>query len=163
MPLLEQYTRTITRPVYLIELGFTPPLYLSNAGNIQWDGHYWQSASIDVGQIDNDAVGGQTVSIRIANHDRIIGALVLSQIAQDRDVRIWAGYDDLTQSPPILFAEGVMDGASVGEYVDIAIISKSTAYGSTPRILCGPPLFNHLPQSGTTLKAGHVTITLRSR
>ena len=157
------YSAVNTEPIYLIELGFTPTLYLSNSQDILWDGKYWMSAPVEVSSIDNDAVGGQSVSLRLNNHDRTFGALVLSQVAQDRTAKIWATYDDPSTSPPVLFADGVMDGAQVGASVDISIISKSTAYGTTPRILCGPPLMNHLPVSGTVIKIGSAEITIRSR
>jgi hypothetical protein len=102
--------------------------------------------------------------LAFANHDRTLGALVLSQVAQDRSVKVWETYEENGVAlSPVLFADGVMDGADIGEQVTISVISKSTAYGTTPRILCGPPLMNHLPASGTVLKTGSVTITIRSR
>ena len=56
-----------------------------------------------------------------------------------------------------------MDGAQIGEQVSINVIGKTTAYGPTPRIMCGPPLMNHLPQAGKVITTGNVTITLESR
>ena len=153
----------ITEPIYLIELGFSPVLHLSNSKDLLWNGQYWRSAPVEVSTIEHTAVGGQSVSLSFANHDRTFGALVLSQVAQDRSAKIWEAYDNSGTLSPILFADGVMDGADIGEQVTINIISKSTAYGTTPRILCGPPLMNHLPASGTVLTAGSVTITIRSR
>lgn len=153
----------ITEPIYLIELSFNPALYLSNSKDLLWNGQYWKSAPVEVSTIDHTAVGGQSVSLSFANHDRTFGALVLSQVAQDRSVKVWEAYDDGGTLSPVLFADGVMDGADIGEQVTLNVISKSTAYGTTPRILCGPPLMNHLPASGTVLKSGNVTITIRSR
>jgi hypothetical protein len=158
-----QYHDTVTEPIYLIELGFSPVLYLSSSKDLLWNGQYWKSAPVEVSTIDHTAVGGQAVSLSFANHDRTFGALVLSQVAQDRLVKVWEAYDNAGTLNPVLFADGVMDGAEIGEQVTLNVISKSTAYGSTPRILCGPPLMNHLPPSGTVLKAGSVTITIRSR
>lgn len=153
----------VTEPIYLVELGFDPIWRITNAQDLNWDGHDWVSAPLHVSSIDNDAVGGQTVSIEINNHDRVPGALVLSQVAQDRPARVWLAYKDIATSTPLLIADGMMDGASVGEKVQINIISRSTAYGTTPRILCAPPLMNHLPKPGTVLKTGNVSIVLRSR
>lgn len=153
----------VTKPIYLVELGFDPILRFSSGPDIVWDNVYWEKAPIQVGSIDNDAVGGQSVTLRIANHDRKIGAFVLSQVAQDRLVKVWFTYEIVDNLRPILFAKGVMDGAKIGEFVDISVISESTVYGSTPRIICGPPLMNHLPESGTVIKTGNVTIKIESR
>lgn len=154
-------TQVLTKPIYLVEIRFDPVVRISNAKDTLWNGYHWMAAPIEIGSIDNDALGGQTVSMRVNNADRAFGAMVLSQGVQDRPIKIWLTYDPLTA--PILFVDGVMDSAGVGQYVDVNIISRSTFYGSTPRILCGPPLMNHLPPDGTVLKTGNVSYTIRSR
>ena len=153
----------VTKPIYLVELGFSPVVRISTAGSIVWNGFHWQAAPVTVSSIDNTSLGGQQATLRFANQDRVWGALVLSQVAQDRPVKIWLAYRDLSMSDPMLFCDGMMDGASVGEAVVLNVIARSTAYGSTPRLLCGPPLMNHLPPAGTELKAGSVTIKLEPR
>ena len=152
----------LVTPFYLVELGFTPTLYLSSGPTITWDGHTWVAAPLEVSQINLDITAEQTTSLRIANHDRSIGAILLNESAQDKPVKIWLNYDDPAFTP-VLMSEGQMDGAQIGEFIELAVISRSTAYGSTPRIICSPPLFNHLPPPGTVIKHGTRQITIEVR
>ena len=153
--------QTLTDPTYLVELGFDPPLYLSTGQSVQWDGHHWEQAPLSVSTITSDATGSQSISLSIGNQDRAYGALVLSQRAKDRYVKCWIAY--AAGGDPVLFADGIMDGASVGEEVQIGVIGRSTSYGSVPRIICAPPLMNHLPPSGTVIRFGTVRYTINSR
>lgn len=153
----------VTAPVYLVELGFDPVLRLSNADDVVWDGKLWKAAPVRVSTISNTALGGQRVSLTLNNLDRAFGALVLAQGTKEREARVWLAYADPGVTTPRLMADGFMDGASVGPEVNISIVARSTVYGTTPRIICAPPLMNHLPQAGTVIKTGNTTITLRSR
>ena len=146
----------------MVELGFTPVLYLSSGPTITWDGHTWEAASMEVSQINLDITAEQATSLRIANHDCTIGAILLNELAQDKPVKIWLNYAD-PAFVPLLMSEGFMDGAQIGEFIELAVISRSTAYGSTPRIICSPPLFNHLPPPGTVIKHGTRKITIEVR
>jgi len=160
--LFQDTQEVVTQPIYLIELGFDPAVRISTSRELVWDGFYWRAAPVTVSSIDNTSLGGQQATLRFANQDRVWGALVLSQVAQDRPVKIWLTYYDAA-AEPILYCDGMMDGAAVGADVTLNVIARSTAYGSTPRLLCGPPFMNHLPPAGTELKAGNVTITLTPR
>jgi len=160
--LLRPVGGVVTNPYYLVELQFAPILYLSSGPDITWDGHDWKAAPVRVSSIDMDMLGQQDLSLSIANHDRTFGAFLLQEKAQERVVRVWLTYDD-PGFKPMLLADGFMDGAAVGEFVQIKVISRSTAYGTTPRIICSPPLFNHLPAPGSTLTAGSTTITIEDR
>lgn len=153
-------TPPITRPSYLIELGFTPTFYLSTSETTIWNSITWTEAPIRVGQVSTDAKGDQAVSVTIANHDRVIGSIVLKQVARDKIVKIWARQGDDT---PVLIVDGIMDGAKVGEFVDLSIISRSAYYGSSPRYRCFSPIFNHLPQEGVKITWGSSTVDLGPR
>ncbi|MFN2199977.1 MAG: hypothetical protein ACK2UO_02165 [Caldilineaceae bacterium] len=152
----------VTAPQYLIEMGFEQPLYLTSGPDLTWDGHDWKAAPIGVSGIDLDVTAQQNVSLEIANHDRVFGALVMSENAHGQPVKIWLTYRE-PLFEPMLLADGQMDGAVIGEFVRINVISRSTAYGTTPRIVCAPPLFNHLPAPGSIIELGTVKITIESR
>ena len=153
----------ITEPRYLVFLDFDIPLYLTNGPGMTWDGHDWMPAPITVGAIDMDAAGSMRLSVSLSNLDRTYGAVVGRDVAQDRAVKIWLTYKDGAVFAPTLFAAGVMDGATIGPTVNISVISRSAAYGSSPRVICAPPVFNHMPPPGTVLVSGNVRFILEAR
>ena len=155
----------LTRPVYLVELGFSPAVRMSSGAEVTWGGYVWQDLGVDVSSLSTDTVGRASASLSVSNLDRTLGVLVLSQAAKDRVAKIYAYYPEGSAGviAPRLLVDGVMDGASVGQRVDISVISRASYFGSTPRIVCAPPTFNHLPPAGTTLAWGGATLTLERR
>lgn len=153
----------VTRPTYLVELGFAPPIRLSTGPTVSWGGYSWFAAPVDVGSVDINSHGDLQVSVSLNNLDRTYGVLVLNQGTRGRSCRIWGLYGDPATNAPILFAEGVMDGARVEDTVDLNIVGQSSLYGGTPRVLCLPPLFNHMPPDGTEIRWGATLITITSR
>lgn len=155
----------LTRPVYLVELGFAPTVYMSSGAEVSWGGYVWQNLGVDVSSLQTDTVGRSSATLSVSNLDRTFGSLVLSQAAKDRTAKIYVYYPEGSAGAidPRLIVDGVMDGASVGQRVDINVISRASYFGSTPRIVCAPPTFNHLPPAGTVLNWGGVTLTLERR
>ena len=152
----------ITRPVFLVRLDFSPPVYLSSAARIQWGGYTWEPYGVSVGRIALDSMGQADVAMRISNLDRTFGVLVLNQAPKDRTAKVYIHYPD-GPIDPLELVDGVMDGARIGEYVDITVISRSTYYGMSPRVRCAPPTFNHMPPVGTVLRWGNTSIQLERR
>jgi hypothetical protein len=115
--------------------------------------------------METDVLGRVSASISMSNLDRVLGTVVLQQNAKDHDIKIYVHYPSGSAGSvdPMLLVEGIMDGASVSERVFINVISRSAYFGSSPRIVCAPPVFNHLPPTGTVLNWGSVTLTLERR
>jgi hypothetical protein len=155
--------QTLTEPTYLIELGFDPRLYFTNGKSETWNGHNWTEGPISISGLSTDATGALSMTVTMLNHDLTFGALVLGQGARDRSVRVWIAPTDPAVEPPVMLADGMMDGGTVGEKVSINVIGRSTYFGSSPRLICAPPLFNHLPADGTVLTWGSVTYKLEAR
>jgi hypothetical protein len=154
---------TLTEPTYLVELGFDPPLYFTNGKTETWNEHTWEEAPLSISALSVEAAGSLSLTVTVLNHDLTFGALVLGQGTKDRTARVWLAPTDPGVEPPIMMADGFMDGASIGSRVSINVIGRTMYYGSSPRMLCGPPIFNHLPADGTVLTWGNVTYTLGSR
>lgn len=155
---------TLTAPIYLVKLNFSIPFYLSSGPEVSWDGATWQEEGIVVRRVEVDTLGRAAISLAISNLDRIMGQLVLGQPTKDRFVQVYAYYPSGSAGAidPIFLVDGVIDGASVGEVVSFRVISKSAWFGSTPRLICGPPTFNHLPPDGTILRWGYNELILKS-
>lgn len=155
--------RPVTSPLYLVELQFTTPVYLSSGEQYTWDGKVWKSAPIEIGSINTSPSGDQSTSMRLANHDRVYGALMMQHRLERVPVRIWLVDVEDTQYPPELMIAGVLDGAQIGDSVQASVIAHTVEYGGSPRIICAPPLMNHLPKPGTELSWGTVKYVINSR
>lgn len=154
----------VTVPVYLIYLGFSTPLSISSGPAIDWNGTAYSPMAVQVSEIASEVTGSQNINLQFSNENRQLGAIVLNEAARDKPVKIWLTYyRDGTKTEPILMAEGVMDGAEIKERVTISVISKSLWYGSSPRLVCRPPVYNNLPVSGSVLTWGNVTYKIVSR
>lgn len=155
-------TDTVTKPVYLVQLDFSPPVYLSTAQEVSWGGYTWEPFAVSVGRVAFNTLGSANVNISVNNLDRSFGVLVLNQGARDRGAKVYVYYPE-GPIDPFMLSEGVMDGCSIDEQVQINIVSRSSYYGRTPRILCAPPVFNHLPPTGTVIRWSNTSITLERR
>lgn len=158
-------TDQVTRPVYLVELGFRLPMHLSSGVDGDWDGKDWLSAPVTVSELVTDATGNAALTLTFANHDLIYGALILSEPVDDIPIKVWITYlevnDDFAE--PILLMDGFKDGAEIGASVNLHVVSRTTRYGTSPRVICAPPLMNHLPTSGTVLMSGNVRYEINTR
>ncbi|MDD3676526.1 hypothetical protein [Thauera propionica] len=156
--------RRITRPLYLIELGFSPAARFSTAGNVAWSGTPWSGGySVQVTGMSADGSGTQGGRIRIGNPDGLMGALVLGQGVAGRSVRIWSGdAEALADEDPVLIFDGEMSAAEVG---DDFVTLELSAYGAgtlfAPRRFIGPATgFNQLVPAGAQIRVGNVVYTL---
>lgn len=155
----------LTRPVYLVELGFAPAQYYSTGEQVSWNGETWLESSMRVDRIELDNLGRASVSLRVNNLDRVIGALVLGQEVRDRSAKIWVTYRSGSAGivDPIQLVDGVMDGASVGNEVAIQVLSRAAFYGGVPRVRFAPPICNHMPPHGTILRWGTTEFRIERR
>lgn len=146
----------ITRPGYLVEIGFADPLRLSSRGDQSYDGLVWTGGRL--GKLAITEAGG---SLELMNTDLLAGALVMGEGVADRAVRVWAFYGDDPADVAALF-DGVADGAEIGaDRVRLTLAAQNARTLFSPRRFVGPSAgFSRLTQAGTRLAWGGQTIIL---
>ena len=155
---------TITRPIALVEIAFSPVSRLSTAGDVTWSGQVWSGGQrVAVSGLSADGSGNQSAQLQIGNADLAFGALELGQGVADRSVRIWTGDagalgdDDLT-----LAFSGVIASAEVTpESVTLSLAAQGSRTLFAPRRFIGASAgFSRLIPAGTQIKIGVTTYTL---
>ena len=142
--------QTLTKPYFLVYMGFLSPVRLSTAGSITWDSFNWRSAdmTVDVG-----------VSVAIFNETTLLGQLVLDEGTAGKAVKIYMGYRNDTAHPnPLLVFDGELGNAQIGN--SVVIRCKRNAPLKTPRHYAVPPILNHMPPDGTRFDTPKQTIIL---
>ncbi len=139
-----------TKPRYLVELGFDSPVLLATYETVLWGNATFLAADLTV-------KGGSTPALSIFNEGAAVGALVLSEGAAGRSVKIWEIYGTETAvagapsgyGTPVLVFSGEMSKALVGDKIQIQC--KQSAPLKTPRVIVSAPTFNHLPKAGARI------------
>lgn len=149
---------TITRPLYLVQLGFDVPVRLSSREQVTYTSLLWTAASLKL------AMGGNW-SVEIFNEALLLGQTVLTQGTAGRTAKVYQLYGD---GPTWADEDGelLLDG-EMGEAVittdRVSIVLKHRGPQRTPRIYFNPPTFNYLPPDGLIITTGAGTTTLEKR
>lgn len=157
----------VTRPLYLIEISFSPLTRISTNGEVTWGGYVWSGGQkVSVEGLTADNTGRQTGTVQIGNLDDLLGAMVLGQGVADRPIRIWSadGAALATDDPELVFT-GVIERADVDvTRVSLVLASGGSRSAYVPRRVIGPETgFNLLQPAGTKIKVGKDTYTLERR
>lgn len=155
---------TITRPIALVEIAFSPVSRLSTAGDVTWAGYAWSGAQrVAVSGLSSDGSGSQSARVQIGNADLAFGALVLGQGVADRAVRIWTGDagalgdDDLA----LAFAGVIASAEVTPDAVTLSLVAQGSRTLFAPRRFVGASAgFTRLIPAGTQIKVGATTYTL---
>lgn len=147
--------QALTRPLFLLELGFNVPVRYSSREQITWSSLLWQAASFKLG------MAGQW-SVELFNEALVIGQTVLTQGTSGRTARVYQLYGDgpsWADADGECLLDGEMGEATItGSTVTIAL--KRSAPQRTPRLYLNPPLCNHIPPAGTQIRTASGVVTL---
>ncbi len=148
----------VTRPHYLVYIGFSTPLYLSSRGDTSWNGQSWQASDIVIQGLSPDKRTGE---ILIGNTDLSIGQTILSEGIADRVIQIFEVHGPNVDDGELLF-DGYGGGCIIDErWAHIRLRWSSQAAMFSPRILaCKENGFNHLPPGGTKISWDGAIYTL---
>jgi hypothetical protein len=147
----------ITKPGYLFELGFTPPLRYSTRGDQVFGGEFFASGF--VGAFD---IGSRRLSL--INQDNAVSTIVLSQGVADRYVKVWQYYGDAaTTDTTILLLDGFIDGApAIGDRVILSLYDEAAGVMFAPRHRINRHNgYNVLPQPGLRIQWGNALFVLK--
>ncbi|MCG8004703.1 MAG: hypothetical protein JAY88_14785 [Candidatus Thiodiazotropha lotti] len=155
-----------TSPIYLVSLGYTTIIRLSTLGTVNWNGQTWSNFGVEVKGIRYTRGGGQTASLKIPNHDNAYSALILGEGIRDIPVNIYSLYGDEpydVDDAQHVF-QGVIDSVpSIGDFVDMHLVSEGVQTAWTPRIALSAFLGNDLPVPGTRIRWNGDTLVLESQ
>lgn len=143
-----EITNPVTKPLYLVELGFPVTVRYSTGGTVTWNALLWQSASV---RLSMPASGAW--SLEIFNESYLIGQTALTHGTAGRTVRVYQLYGDgpYADDDAEALLDGQMGEASITpERVQIALKRRPPL--RTPRIYFNPPVFNHLPPPGLVIR-----------
>lgn len=149
-----EVSKTITRPILLVEISFPIAYRWATLGDVTWNGYTWTSNGVRVEDIRNLAGGGVEGRISIPNHDNAASALVLGNSIADTPCVIWHLYGDgpYAVADAVELFRGVLDGAEIGlDRVSIGLTSTGRVNEVSPRLFIAPPICNKLPPRGTVL------------
>ncbi len=155
----------VTKPRYLVQLGFETVQYLCTREDVTWNGQTWTGNGVQVGRLFTNSDGGQGATIELPNADNAYSSLVFSEGVAGRVCKIWVLYGDapFADEDAVPVFDGVMDACDVGALrVQVTCIGDGDKTGISPNLVIGPPVFNHLPAAGTVLYWGNGTYKLEA-
>jgi hypothetical protein len=159
--------RRSTEPGWLIQIdAATGTLRYCTRGTLSYGGYTWTGGAVLSGvEVSHDI--GAAVDLELPNTDNSASSLALSNALRDADVTIYALYEDSGTSSAYatllraLKVDGVDSISSTRVKFTLATISGAAS--RVPDIVIGPPLCNHIPPAGTTIRWGAVTVTLERK
>lgn len=158
--LITELGLTVTRPGYLVELGYSTTLRLSTMGDVSYGGNLWAAADVLVSGLGNNGAGAAAATLALGNTDNGYGALVLNEGASDIAVNIWACYAGAPADSVQVFA-GVVNGAEISESkVTLPLVAQRNKTLYSPRVFIAKPVFNFLQPVGTKVPWGNEIFVL---
>ena len=152
-------SKTATRPVYLLRMGFASEVRAATWGSaITWNSESWIASGAEVDNLDKS---GARLRFPIGESDPWM-ALILNEGTRGRSLQIYTHYTDATASPQAdaeLVFTGLMDEATITDSITVTAIESAENKGF-PSGEIGPPNMNYLPESGTTIAWGTDTLVV---
>lgn len=144
----------VTRPLFLVAMGFDTPVYYSTRDQVSWDSKTWIAASITVANPTS-----KTPTISIFNESTTFGQMVLGEGTSGKTVTIYQAYGMTSgYTTPIPIFSGEMGESQIGRHVIIKC--KRNASQLTPRLYVTPPTFNNTPKAGSRIETANNQIII---
>lgn len=165
--LATELAKTITSVGYLVELGLTTPMRISNIGQVTWNSLTWADQDFSVQGLVFDADQPLVGQLAIQNVDGAIASTLLAPTEKmyETSVTIYQfarGALGLSDVPKI----AVMAIASLEvtlERVSLALVESKSATASSPRRRVSPDFgFNFATAPGTQFGWGNQIVTIAS-
>jgi hypothetical protein len=151
----------VQRPALLVQMAFGTIQRWSSGETIGWNGNTWTAADV---RVDSLAVEALRVSgtLVLGNLDGVVGALILAQGVQDREIIIY-GYDAAATATGDVVWLATAVGASAqltAREAQITLRHRSE-FTASPRSYVNPAAgFNQLLPAGTVLRINGIDMRL---
>lgn len=159
-----ELAKTVTTPLYLIQIGFTPVVRYSTRGDVSYNGQSWLDIGASVDRITADSVRGRVATITLSNHDDAVSALILAQGIREKTCQIWQAYSATSPIPTDqiiqVFNGYLVEVPQVNTIVTLVANALPESVTLTPRFRITPPTANHLPPPGTKIAWNGETFVL---
>lgn len=147
---------TVTRPGYLVQIGFDDLVFLSSRGTVDVLGNEWTGWDVRISGLAHDSgnpAGGGTMTLGDA--DQSMSTLVLAQGLSGRDVTIWRYFAEaIDEADPVMVFDGLAGGVSGGHGRPIVVqlvARESTVLNSPRRRMTTEEGFHALPAAGQVM------------
>lgn len=157
-----------TRPVFLVKMLIPgQSRFISTGPEITFGGDTYIEGQVSVGSFQWTSDGVQTGQIVLSNEANSASALVLGSTLNDIEVEIYKTYliNGGSNTAPVLYVLGVMDGASIKpESAVVTVVSTTAREAFLPnRYHTAAEGFSWLPVDGEVLTWGTEIFKLESR
>jgi hypothetical protein len=149
--------KPVTKPGYLFELGFAPPLRYCTRGDQSFNGQFFAG-----GMVAAYDVTARRLSL--LNPANAVSQIVLAQGVADRYAKVWQFYGDAANDDAtILLLDGFIDGSpGIGDRVVLSLFADSSGTLYSPRHRITPQNgYSVLPQPGLRIQWGNATFILK--
>ena len=154
----------VQQPALLVEFGFSSPRRWSSFATVTWNSLSWTKEAIAV---ENLMVSALQISgtLTVGNGDDVIGALILSEGATDKRIRIW-GYDAAATAigDVVLLCDAVGAVARIDPRAVTINLRAPNEFTLSPRTFVNAAAgFLKLLAAGTVLKINGINYVLEGR
>ncbi len=149
-----EITNTVTRPVYIIELGYAQPVRICSRGAMVYGGFSYSEGILNV-DLKNK-------KLQIYNENLVYSSVFTSQLTSGISCKIWQLYGDapFTTGDADQVFDGELGGAVIGEWISLNLLPHAVIYA--PRLYATAPTFNHIPPSGLEISTPYGLYKLES-
>lgn len=147
----------LTRPGYLVYLGWAPPVRLSSRADLTWNGDLYIGFGVAPAGIEWRGTAEQGGTLRLDNSSGAYSSLALGVGVADVPIKIWA-YDEAATATadPVAVFDGVGDSCGImPDAITIRVTSKRSRSLYAPRAYITQDAgFSIVPPDGKTIQWG---------
>lgn len=156
-----------TRPITLVQVDYSTPIRISSNKSLVWNSLSWSGGgTAGYVQVVPQGNGAAECQFLIPDPDNTIGAYVLNEGAERIRVQAWelSGDGPYATGDAVALFDGELTRAErSGPGWRFVASATATRGGLVPRLIIGPPLFNHVTPIGTEIKTPTEIFRLRPR
>lgn len=136
VPFLATIGANETRPLMLVEIGFSPVLRLATRATT-WNGYLWAADRVlEVSNVTIGDAGHAAATVAVGNHDDLLGGYQLNQRLRGRPVSAWEAWLDTAGAMHIrLRITGTAGRVRLGADLVSIEIAGGSAVSHAPRTL----------------------------
>jgi len=147
----------LTRPGYLVYLGWLTPVRLSSRADLTWNGSLYIGFGMNPDGIEWRGTAEQGGTLRLDNSSGAYSATALDEGVADVPIKVWA-YDEAATATgdPVAIFDGVGDSCEImPAYITIRVTSKRSRSLFAPRAYITQDAgFSIVPPEGKSIMWG---------